>query len=66
MPVRSIYDECGGIVPFAVRRIDGISATAIRAGAKGMTTEGVGTYINQLKTDSPAEPATHAAAESSS
>lgn len=56
MLVRSIYDECMGIIPYAVKRIDGISATAIRAGAQGMTTPGVAAYISSLNagTDAPA------------
>jgi nicotinic acid mononucleotide adenylyltransferase len=36
MWVRNIYDECGWIYPYAVRRIDRVSATAIRKGARGM------------------------------
>ncbi len=37
MWVRGIYDESGWIYPMPVRRRDGISATAIRLGATGMT-----------------------------
>ena len=37
MLVRSISDECGWIYPWCILRRDKISATAIRAGAKGMT-----------------------------
>jgi nicotinic acid mononucleotide adenylyltransferase len=51
MLVRSIYDESGGIIPCAIRRIDGISATAIRNGAQGMTTEGVEAYVRELKSE---------------
>ncbi|KAF1042875.1 MAG: nicotinate-nucleotide adenylyltransferase [Herbaspirillum frisingense] len=38
MWVRSIYDESGWIYPVPVVRKDGVSATAIRNGATGMTT----------------------------
>jgi len=37
MMVRAIYDECGWIYPMPFLRRDGISATAIRDGAQGMT-----------------------------
>ncbi len=37
MWVRGIYDESGWIYPMPVRRRDGVSATAIRHGATGMT-----------------------------
>jgi hypothetical protein len=37
MWVRGIYDESGWIYPYPVRRRDGVSATAIRLGAAGMT-----------------------------
>ena len=37
MMVRAILDECGWIYPMPFLRRDGISATAIRAGAEGMT-----------------------------
>ncbi|MCS1350242.1 GNAT family N-acetyltransferase [Mechercharimyces sp. CAU 1602] len=36
MWVRRIYDESGWIYPYAVRRVDKVSATAIRNGAEGM------------------------------
>ncbi|WNG40134.1 DUF2917 domain-containing protein [Archangium violaceum] len=36
MWVRNIYDECGWIYPYPVQRIDRVSATAIRKGARGM------------------------------
>ncbi len=49
MLVRAIYDESFGIFPYAVKRIDGVSATAIRRGAKGMTTQGVEEYLLDLK-----------------
>ncbi len=58
MTVRAIYDECIGIIPYAVRRIDGISATAIRAGAQGMTTPGVAEYLSQLSSDTGAARST--------
>ncbi|MDA0261843.1 MAG: hypothetical protein O3A21_06585 [Proteobacteria bacterium] len=37
MMVRAILDECGWIYPMPSLRRDGVSATAIRAGAEGMT-----------------------------
>lgn len=49
MLVRAIYDESFGIIPYAIRRTDSVSATAIRSGAKGMTTEGVSQIMNELK-----------------
>lgn len=48
MLVRAILDECGWIYPLAVRRRDGISATAIRAGAQGMTSQAVALVLQQL------------------
>lgn len=48
MLVRSIYDESFGILPYAVRRTDNVSATAIRKGSKGMTTKSVENYIATL------------------
>ena len=44
MWVRRIYDESEWIYPYAIRRVDGISATAIRNGSKGMAP-----HIHQLK-----------------
>ncbi|SDW77238.1 Predicted N-acyltransferase, GNAT family [Marininema mesophilum] len=41
MWVRRIYDESGWITPFPIRRVDGVSATAIRDGAKGMASQAV-------------------------
>ena len=41
MAVRAIDDECGWIYPLAVRRRGGISATAIRNGATGTTSNAV-------------------------
>ena len=37
MLVRQISDECGWIYPWCILRRDKVSATAIRTGAKGMT-----------------------------
>lgn len=48
MLVRAIYDESFGIIPYAVKRKDNISATAIRNGQKGMTTHKVESYINKV------------------
>lgn len=49
MMVRGIYDECGWIYPYAVRRIDGVSATAIRNGALGMAMPSVETVLSHLR-----------------
>ncbi|MFD2263446.1 hypothetical protein ACFSM5_11150 [Lacibacterium aquatile] len=49
MWVRSIYDECGWLYPYAVRRVDGVSATAIRNGAIEMATPAVRAVLEQLK-----------------
>jgi hypothetical protein len=49
MWVRNIYDECGWIYPMAVRRTDGVSATAIRNGAVGMTTRIVREMLGHLR-----------------
>jgi hypothetical protein len=49
MWVRNICDECGWIYPFAVRRTDGVSATAIRNGALGMTGRAVAQVLAQLR-----------------
>ena len=49
MWVRSIYDECGIIYPMPVVRRDQVSATAIRNGAVGMTSEAVDAVIAGLK-----------------
>lgn len=48
MLVRAILDECGWVYPVAVRRRDGVSATAIRNGAAGMTSLVVGRVLEQL------------------
>lgn len=49
MWVRGIYDESGWIYPLSVVRRDGVSATAIRNGAKGMTTKTVQEIIDSLR-----------------
>lgn len=54
MAVRSIYDESGWIHPFPVVRRDGVSATAIRNGAAGMTAASVQRMIDALRR--PPEP----------
>lgn len=51
--VRQIYDECGWIYPWRVLRRDGVSATAIRAGAKGMTSAVVTDVLAQLSANAP-------------
>lgn len=53
MMVRAIMDECGWIYPIPVRRRDGISATAVRAGATGMTPDSISTALSQLQSESP-------------
>jgi len=49
MMVRTIMDESGWYYPLSVRRSDAISATAIRAGAKGMTTPSVTEALADLR-----------------
>lgn len=49
MWVRAIYDECGWIYPHAVRRRDGVSATAIRNGALGMASPIVQDILAQMR-----------------
>ena len=51
--VRQIYDECGWIYPWRVLRRDGVSATAIRKGAKGMTSAVVTDVLAQLSANAP-------------
>jgi hypothetical protein len=51
--VRQIYDECGWIYPWRVLRRDGVSATAIRKGAKGMTSAVVTDVLEQLSKNVP-------------
>ena len=53
MVVRQIYDECGWIYPWRVLRRDGVSATAIRKGAKGMTSGVVTDVLEQLSRNVP-------------
>lgn len=53
MQVRAIMDECGWIYPMAVLRRDTISATAIRAGARGMVAAGVEEALRQLRENLP-------------
>ena len=52
MLVRAILDECGWVYPLAVRRRDAVSATAIRAGAKDMTSQAVAQVLAQLNESS--------------
>lgn len=52
MMVRAILDECGWIYPMAIRRRDGISATAVRAGAKDMTPTSISNALSQLQSGS--------------
>lgn len=49
MWVRSIYDESGWIYPYSVRRLDKISATAIRNGARGQTTRLIEEILDQFR-----------------
>ena len=49
MWVRSIYDECGWIYPLPIRRQNKVSATAIRKGEKGMTTNAVDKILTHLR-----------------
>jgi nicotinic acid mononucleotide adenylyltransferase len=53
MLVRSISDECGWIYPWRILRRDKISATAIRAGAKGMTPAVVTDVLRQISENLP-------------
>jgi nicotinic acid mononucleotide adenylyltransferase len=53
MQVRQICDECGWIYPWRVLRRDKVSATAIRRGAKGMTSEVVTSVLSQLTANLP-------------
>lgn len=54
MWVRGIYDESGWIYPYPVVRRDQVSATAIRNGATGLTTQTVQKMIEALRDGSPA------------
>jgi hypothetical protein len=53
MTVRNIYDECGWIYPWRILRRDNVSATAIRRGAKGMTSAVVTDVLEQLTANLP-------------
>lgn len=53
MTVRGIYDECGWIYPWRILRRDNVSATAIRRGAKGMTSAVVTDVLGQLTENRP-------------
>jgi nicotinic acid mononucleotide adenylyltransferase len=53
MFVRQIYDECGWIYPWRILRRDNVSATAIRRGAKGMTSGVVTDVLTQLSANVP-------------
>ena len=53
MTVRNIYDECGWIYPWRMLRRDKVSATAIRRGAKGMTSAVVTDVLEQLTANRP-------------
>jgi nicotinic acid mononucleotide adenylyltransferase len=49
MLIRNIFDESGWMYPMAVRRRDGVSATAIRNGATAMTSAVVTETLAHLK-----------------
>ena len=51
--MRQICDECGWIYPWRILRRDGVSATAIRRGAKGMTSAVVTDVLEQLTANLP-------------
>ena len=53
MTVRQICDECGWIYPWRILRRDSVSATAIRRGAKGMTSAVVTDVLGQLTENRP-------------
>jgi len=53
MWIRQICDECGWIYPWRILRRDGVSATAIRRGAKGMTSAVVTDVLEQLTENRP-------------
>jgi hypothetical protein len=53
MYVRAIMDECGWIYPMPFLRRDKVSATAIRAGASGMTTPAVTAALEGLRAGLP-------------
>ena len=51
MWVRNIYDEFGWLYPFPIKRRDGVSATAIRDGAYGMTCSSVALILENLRAE---------------
>jgi hypothetical protein len=53
MWIRQICDESGWIYPWRILRRDGVSATAIRRGAKGMTSAVVTDVLDQLAANRP-------------
>ena len=53
MLVRQISDECGWIYPWRILRRDKVSATAIRKGAKGMTSPAVSDALSQISQNLP-------------
>jgi hypothetical protein len=53
MYARAIMDECGWIYPMPFLRRDKVSATAIRAGASGMTTPAVTAALDGLRSGAP-------------
>jgi nicotinic acid mononucleotide adenylyltransferase len=53
MWVRFICDNCGWIYPWCILRRDNISATAIRAGATGMTSPAVTDMLAQISRNLP-------------
>lgn len=53
MSVRATLDECGWIYPWCILRRDKVSATAIRRGAKGMTSTVVTDVLGQLTANLP-------------
>lgn len=53
MLVRQICDECGWIYPWCILRRDKVSATAIRRGAKGMTSPVVTDVLSQISQNLP-------------
>ena len=57
MLVRTIMDESGWYYPFAVIRRGPISATAIRAGAKGMTSPSIELALRQFRAGQPEKQA---------
>src|SRR5690606_37796615 len=49
MHARLIMDECGWIFPVPFLRRDDVSASAIREGASGMTSDAVASALRQIK-----------------